>query len=175
MNIDRIARAMVDVEPSADLEARIRARLGAARPARGTAWWSWRIAVPMGVVTAALLVGVQVSRSPGVVNPIGVPASRGPEVVTSQLPNVSTSRPSEVTSQLPRFPTSPLAGVSPPQLSPEEIAWMERRMPALDPVNALQMDRLHMDSIQPEPLAITPLTITPVNTEGAGTERSNSR
>ena len=39
-------------------------------------------------------------------------------------------------------------------------------MPALDPVNALQMDRLRVDSIQPEPLAITPLTMTPVATEG---------
>jgi hypothetical protein len=52
---------------------------------------------------------------------------------------------------------------------------MERRMPALDPVNALQMDRLQVDSIQPEPLAITPLTMTPVATEGGGIERRNDR
>ena len=52
---------------------------------------------------------------------------------------------------------------------------MERRMPALDPVKALQMDRLHVDSIQPEPLAITPLTMTPVATEGGGIERRNDR
>ena len=52
---------------------------------------------------------------------------------------------------------------------------MERRMPALDPVNALQMDRLRVDSIQPEPLAITPLTMTPVATEGGGIERRDDR
>jgi hypothetical protein len=52
---------------------------------------------------------------------------------------------------------------------------MERRMPSLDPLDALQMDHLRVDSIQPEPLAITPLTMTPVATEGGGIERRNDR
>jgi hypothetical protein len=61
------------------------------------------------------------------------------------------------------------------ELSAEELAWMERRMPALDPVRALQMDHLHLDPIQPEPLAITPLIMPPVTTEGSGIERRNDR
>jgi hypothetical protein len=52
---------------------------------------------------------------------------------------------------------------------------MERRMPALEPVDALQVDHLRLDSIQPEPLAITPLTMTPVATEGGGFERRDDR
>jgi hypothetical protein len=52
---------------------------------------------------------------------------------------------------------------------------MERRMPALEPLDALQVDHLRLDSIQPEPLAITPLTMTPVATEGGGFERRDDR
>jgi hypothetical protein len=44
---------------------------------------------------------------------------------------------------------------------------MDRRIPALDPVVALEMDQLAMESIQPEPLAIPPLIMTALPTTSA--------
>ncbi len=173
MNIDRIAREMVDVEPSVDLEARIRERIRAAgpAPARTTAWWVWRVATPLGAMAA---VAVAVVQGPAVTSQ--VVSSPGPQVVSSAGPQVATSSgPQGAASPVARVRTSTLPEVPASLLTSEEIAWMERRMPALDPVNALQMDRLRMDSIQPEPLAITPLTMTPVGTDGAGIERRNDR
>lgn len=168
MNIDRIARGMVDVEPSADLEARIRARLDAVRPARTMAWGTWRVGAPLAAAAAlALIIGVQVSRGRDIGRGPGVQGSSSSEAVTSQLPNVPTS-------QLSNVPTSRLSKAA-PQLTSEEIAWMDRRIPALDPVTALQMDHLRVDSIQPEPLAITPLTMTTLGADGAGIERRNDR
>ena len=174
MNIDRIARAMVDVEPSVDLEARIRARVREVQPARSVAWLSWRVAAPLVAAAAIALALVVRSLESRVQSPetriavqsaTGLPteaqnANVGPEVVkTSLLPKISTSRLSKAASTL----------------SAEELAWMERRVPALDPVNALQVDHLRVDSIQPEPLAITPLTMSPVATESGGIERRNDR
>ena len=181
MNIDRIAREMVDVEPSVDLEARIRARVRETRATEGATWWNWRVAVPLAAVASLALAivvvqgpGSRVQSLPAVAAPAGAVAQAGPgAVTTSQLPNVPTSRLSSVTSLLPKIPTSKLSRAS--QLSSEEMAWMDRRLPALDPVNSLQVDRLRVDSIQPEPLAITPLTMTPVATESGGIERRNDR
>ena len=170
MNIDRIAREMVDVEPSVDLEARIRARVRAARPASTPAWWTWRVGAVLATAAAAVTLALVVQRPW-----VSVPE---PVSVTAQLPNISTSQVSSTTSPLRTF--QPVRHHSDKQskqqpLSEEELAWMERRMPALDPLNALQVDRLRVDSIQPEPLTITPLTMTPVATEGGGIERRNDR
>ena len=77
--------------------------------------------------------------------------------------------------QVARVRTSLLPKVSASTLSAEEIAWMDRRIPALDSVNSLNVEHLRVDSIQPEPLAITPLTMTPVATESGGIERRNDR
>jgi hypothetical protein len=182
MNIDRIAREMVDVEPSLDLEARIRARIREAAPAQ-TAWWTWRIAAPLGAI-ASLAIAFMVVQGPGLVrrsaereggSGVQSPVTRVAVQEVGALPSVaapagalSKAGPGVVkTSQRRKSPAS--------VLSAEELAWMERRLPALDPVNALQVDHLRMDSIQPEPLAITPLTMTPVGTEGAGIERRNDR
>ena len=175
MNIDRIAREMVDVEPSVDLEARIRARLRArfddVRPARTAAWWSWRVAAPLGAI-ASLALAFIVVQGPG----LGVQSSVG----TSQVAQVSSSPVPQVTSSpVPNIPTSQVerVGVSKvaSKFSAEELAWMERRIPALDSVNSLGVEHLRVDSIQPEPLAITPLTMTPVATESGGIERRNDR
>jgi hypothetical protein len=72
MDIDRIARQIVDAEPSADLEARIRARLDQMQThRRGTSWW--RVGALLGATAAvALIVGVLGSRGPGVGTPVGV-------------------------------------------------------------------------------------------------------
>jgi hypothetical protein len=184
MSIDRIAREMVDVEPSAHLEARIRARLDAEPPARATRPWSWKVVVP--VVAAAALVVVAINIGPGarVQSPgsrvqssgarIQSPGSRvqSPEFTAQGAGSMPSSRVRQVASA--SRGTSRVARVE-AQLSAEELAWMERRLPALDPVVALDVEHLRVASIQPEPLAITPLTMTPVGTEGAGSERRNDR
>jgi len=173
MNINRIARTMVDVEPSADLEARIGRRLDEAQPGRTAAWWMWRVGAPLAAAAALVLAMVQgpESRVQGPESRVQGPESRvqSPESRV-QSPESRVQSPESrvvMTSQLPKIPTS--------QLSAEELAWMGRRIPALDEVDTLQMDRLQLDSIQPQPLAITPLTITPVGTEGAGIERNDDR
>ena len=53
MDIDRIARQLVDAEPSADLEARIRARLDQMQTAgRTPSGWLWRVGAPVGAVAS---------------------------------------------------------------------------------------------------------------------------
>ena len=67
MDIDRIARQLVDAEPSADLEARIRARLDLVQTAgRTMSWWLWRVGAPLGAAAAvALALAVQGPESGG--------------------------------------------------------------------------------------------------------------
>lgn len=180
MNIDHIAREMVDIEPSADLEARIRARLAAAPPGRRAPWWTWRVVVPLTAAAAFALALIVVHspesrvQSPGPV--AGAKGSKGGWGANSPVPQFSSSPVAQVrTSQHSKISTSRLPDVRTSQLSSEEIAWMKRRMPALDTVDALQMERLVVESIQPEPLGITPLTMTPVATESGGIERRNDR
>ena len=172
MNIDRIARQMTDVEPSPGLEARIRARLDEAQPrARTSAWWLWRVGAPVAATAAIALLGAaQVSRGLGVQESRspGVPGSSGPAVQESRGPGVPESRG-------PRVQESWGPGSRVAQLSPEEVAWFERRIPALDPVTALQIDGISVNSIQPEPLAITPLTMTALPTDGGSGERHDNR
>jgi hypothetical protein len=51
---------------------------------------------------------------------------------------------------------------------------MERRIAALEPVTALQMDQLTADSIQPAPLTIPPIIMTALPTDGGTTERRDN-
>jgi len=171
MNIDRIARQMTHEEPSPDLEARIRARLDEAQPrAQSSSWWLWRVAAPAGALASiALIVGVQVSKSPE------VQMSRGPEVQEAR-PSTGSGRPELVESRGPEVVfTSRRPDLATSQLTSEEVAWMERRIPALDPVTALQIDGLSVDAIQPEPIAITPLIMTALPTDGGSSERHDNR
>src|SRR5688572_17871889 len=139
--IDRIAREMVDVEPSVDLEARIRRRLHEARPNRTAAWWTWRVAVPVGAI-ASLALAFAVVQGPGsrVQSPVVI--AHVPQVGSSPVPQFPSSQVARGgTSLLPKIPTSRLSKAS-SQLTSEERAWMDRRLPALEPVNALQMDQI---------------------------------
>ena len=169
--INRVARLMVDAEPASDLDARIRARLDEVPPARArTTWGSWQIAA--GLCATAALVTFVVLRSGGP----EVLQSGGPEVLGSDISPVRTLPP-DISPLVPLPPFRHSTGGSraqvqvTPALSAEELAWMERRIPALDPVVALEMDQLAMKSIQPEPLAIPPLIMTALPTDGGTTER----
>lgn len=171
MNIERIARAMVEVEPSANLEARIRERLDRAPAPVASTWWSWKVTVP--AIAAAALAIAAVTRGPASPVPGPAVASSKPAVALAPAAEIPQA---PVTAAPPRASRrAQVARVLPTQLSAEELAWMERRVAALDPVTALEVDRLNVASIQPEPLAITPLVMTPVGTDGSGIERRNDR
>jgi hypothetical protein len=193
MSIDRIAREMVDMEPSAHLEARIRARLDAEPPARAVRSWSWKVVVPVAAAAALVVVAINIGPGATVQSPgsrVQGPGSRvqgpgstvqGPgSTVQGPVPQVPGPSLQPVADAPVRRAASASRGTSrvakvEATLSAEELAWMERRVPALDPVVALDVEHLRVASIQPEPLAITPLTMTPVGTEGAGSERRNDR
>lgn len=51
-----------------------------------------------------------------------------------------------------------------PAMSEAELAWMARRIPALEPIETITVDQIVLDTIQPESLLITPLTMTPLVT-----------
>ena len=176
MNIDRIAREMVNIEPSADLETRIRARVRAAQPERANVWWVWRVAMPV-AAAAAVTVAIAV-REPAseVARPEPAPSAiQTARVSAPTAPATPSETPVRQRAIVKAANRSRAARSRTAELSAEELAWMERRPPALDPVTALQMDHLRVDSIQPEPLAITPLIMPPVTTEGSGIERRNNR
>jgi hypothetical protein len=187
--INRVARMMVDAEPASDLAARVRARLDATptRPERSV-WGTWQPAA----IAACLLLAAVWSRGPE------VQESRSPEVLGSAGPESTVVQGSRELTSPKAGPevSGPASNISPsrtlpslrhstgairaqeqatPALSAEELAWMERRMPALDPVVALQMDHLATDSIQPEALSITPLTMSALPTTSADAERRIDR
>ena len=155
------ARTMTEAEPPADLEQRIMQRLddvtADARGHRRLAFWL----VPTGVAVALIAVvlvprfrtadvpvvqDVPQSTSAAV---IGVPEDASPEVVPD-IP-ARTARVARVSSERPA-------------MSDAELAWMARRIPALDPIETITVDQIVLDTIQPETLLITPLTMTPLVT-----------
>jgi len=178
IDIDRIARHSIDTEPSADLEARVLARLDA-EPARGRrrTWPVWAMAGGVMAVAAAGLIGVLGSGSPGVLGSRrpGVLGSGSPGVLESGSPGVlGSGSPGVLGSR--GVPAVATAEAGPEvektaELTVEELAWMDRRLPALPVVEELWVDFLEYESIQPEALSIAPLIMTALPTDGAGMER----
>lgn len=173
-HIDLAARAMTDVEPPRDLEARIKRRLDAEIPTRPTTW-RWPVMAGLATVTAMVIILVT-ARSPEVPESRGpvvrseVPGVRGPAVPQSRPESGPDAGPRDLGTSEPRNSaahrgTSGLRdlGTSIRQ-SDAELAWMSRRIPALDGIDPLQVQRLQFELIQPEPLVITPLTMTPLVT-----------
>jgi len=149
-DMNRVARLMVDAEPAADLEARIRARLdevAAVTPRRG----SWQV---VGVAAALALAAVW-SWGPG------AQRSGGPEVLGAGGPEVLASNISPVRTLPPLRHDTNARRAQPSALSVEELAWMDRRIPALNPIGALEMEQL----------AMTALIMTALPTDGGTTER----
>jgi hypothetical protein len=171
IDIDRVARQLTETQPTAGLEARIRARLDAEAPrVQHRAWTRW--ALVGGLAGAAAMVAVGVL-GPGSRGP-EVQVSRGPEVQVSRSPEVQVSRGPEVqVSRGPEVQVSRDPEVQAVTLSSAELAWMERRIPALEAVTALQVDQLAYESIQPEALSIAPLTMTALPTSSAEVERQD--
>ena len=176
-DITLAARAMTDIEPPTDLEARITRRLDAQTQTRPT---TSRWPILAGFATAAVTVIIAVTvRSPE------VPESRGPEVrgevpgargpaVPQPLPRLgSDAGPRDLGTSGLRNPAVNRGTPGPRDLgtsirpSETELAWMSRRVSPLEVIDPLQLERLHVNSIQPDTLSITPLTITPLVTAPA--------
>ncbi len=173
MDIDRIARQLVDAEPSADLEARIRARLDLVQTAgRTMSWWLWRVGAPLGAAAAvALALAVQGPES-RVQSPV---VENQPAEVRQTASAVRQTNTSPVRTLPPfrHYGSAQRGQVS--ALSMDELAWMDRRFPALEPVDALRVEQLTYASIQPEALSITPLLMTAMRTDSADVDRQNNR
>lgn len=197
-DIDRMARHLVDAEPAPGLEARIAARLDAlAAPtdAPRWTWWSWRVAVPL--TCAALLTLVVWHRERP--NPVPDQSSAQATSARTELPGppastkIPAERPPALAGSAAESPAQGVPVVRPASASltpdplgldqreaallAEQTAWMSRRIPTLQPVEAIAVTELAFDplnssgSTQPEPLSITPLIMTtlptpPVNTGG---------
>jgi hypothetical protein len=164
-DITLAARTMTEAEPPADLEARIKQRLDAATIVRPTSR-RWPIVAGFATVmaTAVILVmqspDVTKSRGPEVVE---VPGSRSSQVlaVQSRGPEVVEVGPRELRNSGTSEPREPRnLGTS----TEAELAWLSRRIPALEVIDPLSVDRMTFESIQPEAMLITPLTITPLVT-----------
>ncbi len=147
-DIDLAARAMTDIEPPTDLEARIKRRLDTevlrAQPRWRPAYWIGAAGLTATAALLALLV-VQGPTQSTVQGSLEDQGSKGPRVQGS-AGSISPSPHLRISSpvRLPAYRS----------MSESELAWMSRSVEALDLI----------DPIQPEPVLITPLTITPLVT-----------
>ncbi|MCC7186256.1 MAG: hypothetical protein IT185_08460 [Acidobacteria bacterium] len=161
--ITRAARTMIAGDPPPDLQARITRRLDAESQSR-PAVTGWRVVAAMAtaVATVVIVFAVRSSEGPGSRGPEvrgEVPAVRGPEVPESAI-SPSPQLPISTSPQLPI--STPTRLPSYRSLSAAELDWMARRIPALEMIEPLAVDRMTTQSIQPEAMLITPLTITPL-------------
>lgn len=175
-DITLAARVMTDVEPPTDLEARITARLDQEAPRPHARWRPayWVGAAGLAATAALTLIVVQGPADFTVQGPTGsrvqgsikVPESRGP--AAAPLNSGTTAPRDAVVNRGPWTVSNPGPQVARPgpssQRSDAELAWMSRRIPALEVIDRLVVERLTFESIQPEPMFITPLTMTPLVT-----------
>ncbi len=155
------ARTMTEAEPPADLEQRIKRRLddvtADARGHRRLAFWL----VPAGVAVALIAVLlVPRFRTADVPVVLDVPQSTSATVI-EPVPEATPATVPDVTAPAVRVIRLPSVR---PAMSDAELAWMARRIPALDPIETITVDQIVLDTIQPESLSITPLTMTPLVT-----------
>jgi hypothetical protein len=156
--IDDVARRMTAIEPPADLRARIMIRIDA-RPERAPRWWTRRL-VPIAVGAAAVaMIGVALRlphratapAAPAVSAPVPAPIESG--AVADATDNRDTSL------DQPRARVTATKVASAAQPSDEELAWLERAVPAL-----AQLEALAVASIQPETLTIAHIEVKPLVT-----------
>jgi len=160
-DITLAARRMTDVEPPADLELRIKKRLDAvttdAHVRRRPHYWL----VPAGLAAALIaVVLVPRFRTGQVPVVLDVPQSISAAVV-EPVPDATPATVPDVPAPQVRVVHLPPMR---PAMSEAELAWMARRIPALDPIDTITVDQIALDTIQPESLLITPLTMTPLVT-----------
>lgn len=148
--IDRIAHDMTDISSHDDVRAAVLARLDVPRPRR---WIS--VAMP------ALAAGVAVALFAMTRTPPDVPDSpRVPQVASKTLSKPPS--PNAEALALRRATTRRGRDVAPAPLSAEEIAWLQRALPVLQPVPALGISSIQPEAIQIAPISVEPIAVEPI-------------
>ena len=163
--IDRVARALTEAEPSGALRARVMQQIAGAAPRRFSLV-SAALLVPAFVV---LFAGIAATyfwmRSDSLIPAIELTRA----ITTAPAPRPETPAAGSATIELVR--DVPAAGPSRViEMSAEERAWQARRLPALP-----QVDALALDPIQPEPLTIAPISVDPIVMDPAVAQPLGSR
>ena len=164
--IDRVARALTDAEPSGALRARVMQQIAGGAPRRSSlvsaASLLARALVVLFVVVGAAFFWM---RSDSV-----IPAIESTQAVTTApSPGSGVLAENPVTIELVRdVPASRPSPII--EMSAEERAWQARRLPALP-----QADALAIVPIQPEPLTIAPISVDPIVMDPAVAQPLGSR
>lgn len=155
------ARTMTEAEPPADLELRIKKRLDAvtadAHVRRRPHYWLVPAGLAAALIAVLLVPRFRTGQVPVVLD---VPQFISAAVV-EPVPNATPAKVPDVPAPLVRVVHLPPMR---PAMSEAELAWMARRIPALEPIDTITADQIVLDTIQPESLLITPLTIAPLVT-----------
>jgi hypothetical protein len=142
--LDDIARTMTDVEPPIDLRARVLSEIRRPHAPR----WS---AVALQLAAAASIAAVAVSVRPFLTE-LELPAVARPSLVQlAAIDPAPLTIAAAAIAATARRPNAPL--------SADELAWLSRRLPALE------TRVLTLDPIQPPPPSIAPITVEPIALE----------
>lgn len=158
--VDDIACAMTDVEAPVHLRARVLVEISR-RPSRR---WS-AVALPLAAAASVVAVGTFALRP--LVTGLEVPAVPRPPLV-----QIAANDPAPRT--IAAGVTAAPARASEPAISADELAWLSRRLPALE-TRALTLEPIQpaLPSIAPisvEPIALEPIAIPPPEA-GSGDRR----
>ena len=147
-DIDRVARAMTDAEPSGALRARVMQALEP-RVAGAAPRFSTALATQSLLAASAIAAAVYVMRpAPAIVLPVAPPAA---------VAAAAEARPAEIAVTSERPPRRAPQRAVEDAMSADERAWQLRRLPALP-----QAEPLALDPIQPERVSIAPIGVDPI-------------
>ena len=162
-DIDRVARAITDGEPSGALRARV---MQALEPRGITARRFSKPVAANGLLAAcAIAAAVYLMRPPP-----GIDLPAAPPATVAALPAaVAGAQPAEIALTSERAPRR----AAPDAMSAEERAWQLRRLPALPQAEPLALDpiqpeRVSIAPISVDPIVMDPLAVPPVGTRAAG-------
>ncbi|HVQ41378.1 MAG TPA: hypothetical protein VMS54_04195 [Vicinamibacterales bacterium] len=142
--LDDIARAMTDVEPPIDLRARVLSEIGRQDARR----WS-AVALPLALAASIAAVAVVAVRP--LLTEIEMPAVPRPSLV-----QLAATDPAPLTIPGSAGATARRSGAP---VSADELAWLSRRLPALE------TRALTLEPIQPPPPSIAPISVEPIALE----------
>jgi hypothetical protein len=142
--LDDIARTMTDVEPPIDLRARVLSEICRPHARR----WS-AVALPLAVAASIATVAVVAVRP--LLTEIEIPAVPRPSLV-----QLAATDPAPLTIPGLSATTARRSGAA---VSADELAWLSRRVPALE------TRALTLEPIQPPPPSIAPISVEPIALE----------
>ena len=156
--LEGIARAMTDVEAPADLGARVLAEIGRQQARR----WS---AVVLPLAAAASIAAAIVAMRP-VLTGLDVPAVSRPAfaqvAATDPAPNIAAGA---ATASARRTDAT---------VSAEELAWLSRRLPALE-THALTLEPIQPPATSIAPISVEPIALEPISVPPSGAGSGDRR